>query len=123
MLASLPDGTSHIVVTITVCSQNSQIKNGKPVRLVKLSSKPLISDKWIDLTIIYHPLSNIETDYEKGEKARVSLYIDGILHASTEDYFGRFRFMIFFKLIIKLLFFFFIFTLIIFFLIMIIIIM
>ena len=74
---------------MTACPQNPQNKNLRPVRLVKLSSRPLLHDQWIDLTIIFQPLTNIEADYEKGEKVRVSLYIDGILHASTEDYFGR----------------------------------
>lgn len=44
---------------------------------------------------MYQPLTNIETDFEKGEKAKIGLYIDGQLHASTEDYFGRYYLFIY----------------------------
>jgi hypothetical protein len=94
VLMTLPDGTAKVVVTFTVLSQTTQaFKAPKPTRLVKLCSRLLPLDRWLDLIVRYEPLAEQQQDlsaFEKGEKARVCLYVDGELHASTEDYFGRY---------------------------------
>jgi hypothetical protein len=94
VLMTLPDGTAKVVVTFTVLAQATQpFKAPKPTRLVKLCSRFLPLDQWIDVVVRYEPITEQQQDlstFEKGEKARVSLYVDGELHASTEDHFGRY---------------------------------
>lgn len=61
---------------------------------MKLSSRLLPIDQWLDVAVHYEPIPmlNDPLTIEKGEKARVSLSVNGEIHASTEDYFGRFAF-------------------------------
>lgn len=91
VLVSFPDGTTKLIVTFTVFTQSStHIK--KSIRLVKLLSKSLPSNEWLDIAVKYEPLPALETNpstFEKGERARVTLSINGEVHATTEDYFGR----------------------------------
>lgn len=91
-MVSFPDGITKLVVTFTVFTQSSNNLK-KPVRLVRLLSNPLSTNEWLDIVVTYEPLPlqehNLST-FEKGERARVSLYVNGELHATTEDYFGRF---------------------------------
>jgi hypothetical protein len=100
ILLSLPDNTARVIVTFTVYSQNYSTGTSKKlIRLVKLSSHLLPIDEWLDVMVHYEPLRPQNDDgdgndnpliIEKGEKARVSLSVNGVIHASTEDYFGRF---------------------------------
>ena len=58
ILEVLPDGTALLVVTITstVDSQGKKTSS-KKIRMVKLSSKPLPVNSWIDVSLQYTCLS------------------------------------------------------------------
>lgn len=90
VLETSPDGKSVIVVKITTCLQKGSFKPNKPIRIVKLSSLPLATDTWLDISIQFTSLSPLENMAgAEAERSLVQLFVNGELHVSAEDSFGR----------------------------------
>ena len=121
ILEVLPDGTALLVVTITSTMDSAGKKSAaKKIRMVKLSSKPLPVDTWIDVSVQYTCLFEetkpnetvddngdaIKEEHQQqqqqqrqqqpkhdpnnnNERSILHLFIDGELHSTAEDSFGR----------------------------------
>lgn len=96
------DGNPVIVVKITTCVQKTGTRISKPIRIVKLSSRPLEYDTWLDISIQFTclpvkeaqksssaPGTSRPTSIIDSERSLVQLFVNGQLHVSTEDSFGR----------------------------------
>lgn len=104
VLETTEDGKSVIVVKVTTCTQKSGTRMGKPIRIVKLSSRPLDIDTWLDISIQFtcmpvtwstsvggHKHGETEQSPPEPERSVVQLFVNGELHVSAEDCFGRYR--------------------------------
>ena len=97
ILEVLPDGTALLVVTITSPVDSNGEKTTKRIRMVKLSSKPLPVDEWIDVTMQFTCLFEDAASKRQESSQRVivkersvlRLFINGELHSTAEDCFGR----------------------------------
>jgi hypothetical protein len=97
VLETTPDGKSVVVVKITTCIQKGGTKPNKPIRIVKLSSLPLETDTWLDISIQFTCLPPVPqatggkngVNGAESERSLVQLFVNGILHVSAEDSFGR----------------------------------
>jgi hypothetical protein len=88
MLHQHEDGTVTVVASIT-CKSSNASSSRNALRVIKLSSKLLLYDRWINVSI---RLISVIPENEKSsspEKKLFELYIDHSLHASSIDTFGK----------------------------------